>query len=91
MLNFSFWLNRKDGGGRDIFGGGFLGMDNIGVFDRDKPLPDGGQLEQSDGTSWMALFASPCSRSRPSWPSTIRSTRTWRSSTSSTFSTSRTR
>jgi hypothetical protein len=56
MLNFSFWLNRKDCDGRDIFGGGFLGMDNIGVFDRDKPLPDGGQLEQSDGTSWMALY-----------------------------------
>jgi hypothetical protein len=57
MLNYSFWLNRKDSGGRDIFGGGFLGMDNIGVFDRDKPLPDGGQLEQSDGTSWMALYS----------------------------------
>ena len=57
MLNFSFWLNRKDSSGRDIFGGGFLGMDNIGVFDRDKPLPDGGQLEQSDGTSWMALYS----------------------------------
>ena len=56
MLNFSFWVNRKDSSGRDIFGGGFLGMDNIGVFDRDKPLPDGGQLEQSDGTSWMALY-----------------------------------
>ena len=56
MLNFNFWLNRKDSSGRDVFGGGFLGMDNIGVFDRDKPLPDGGQLEQSDGTSWMALY-----------------------------------
>jgi hypothetical protein len=57
MLCFSFWVNRKDPSGRDIFGGGFLGMDNIGVFDRDQPLPDGGELEQSDGTSWMALFA----------------------------------
>jgi hypothetical protein len=57
MLCFSFWVNRKDPTGRDIFGGGFLGMDNIGVFDRDQPLPDGGQLEQSDGTSWMARFA----------------------------------
>ena len=56
MLNFNFWFNRKDSSGRDVFGGGFLGMDNIGVFDRDKPLPDGGQLEQSDGTSWMALY-----------------------------------
>jgi hypothetical protein len=57
MLCFSFWVNRKDPSGRDIFGGGFLGMDNIGVFDRDRPLRDGGQLEQSDGTSWMARFA----------------------------------
>jgi hypothetical protein len=57
MLCFSFWVNRKDPGGRDVFGGGFLGMDNIGVFDRDQELPDGGQLEQSDGTSWMARFA----------------------------------
>jgi hypothetical protein len=57
MLCFGFWVNRKDPGGRDLFGGGFLGMDNIGVFDRDQPLPDGGQLEQSDGTSWMARFA----------------------------------
>ncbi len=56
MLNFSFWVNRKDRSGRDVFGGGFLGMDNIGVFDRDKPLTNGGQLEQSDGTSWMALY-----------------------------------
>jgi hypothetical protein len=57
MLNFSYWVNRKDRRGRDVFGGGFLGMDNIGCFDRDKPLADGGQLEQSDGTSWMALYA----------------------------------
>ena len=56
MLNFGYWVNRKDDSGRDIFGGGFLGMDNIGCFDRDKPLPDGGTLEQSDGTSWMALY-----------------------------------
>ena len=54
MLNYSWWVNRKDAEGRDIFGGGFLGMDNIGVFDRDQPLPNGGTLEQSDGTSWMA-------------------------------------
>ncbi len=54
MLNYGWWINRKDTDGRDIFGGGFLGMDNIGVFDRDKPLPDGVTLEQSDGTSWMA-------------------------------------
>ncbi len=57
MLNYSWWINRKDADGRDIFGGGFLGMDNIGVFDRDQPLPDGGTLEQSDGTSWMAKLS----------------------------------
>ncbi|MCC7084105.1 MAG: glucosidase, partial [Pirellulales bacterium] len=56
MLNFNFWVNRKDSAGRDIFGGGFLGMDNIGVFDRDRVLADGEQLEQSDGTSWMAPY-----------------------------------
>jgi hypothetical protein len=58
MLEFSFWINHKDIDGRDIFGGGFLGMDNIGVFDRDQPLPGGRRLEQSDGTSWMAQFCS---------------------------------
>ncbi len=57
MLNYSWWINRKDVDGRDLFGGGFLGMDNIGVFDRDQPLPDGGTLEQSDGTSWMAKLS----------------------------------
>jgi hypothetical protein len=57
MLNYSWWINRKDADGRDIFGGGFLGMDNIGVFDRDQPLPEGGSLEQSDGTSWMAKLS----------------------------------
>jgi hypothetical protein len=56
MLNFNFWINRKDSEGRDVFGGGFLGMDNIGVFDRDRPLSNGERLEQSDGTSWMALY-----------------------------------
>jgi Mannosylglycerate hydrolase MGH1-like glycoside hydrolase domain len=56
LLCYSFWVNRKDASGRDIFGGGFLGMDNVGVFDRDKPLPNGALLEQSDGTSWMARF-----------------------------------
>jgi hypothetical protein len=57
LLNYNFWVNRRDRGGRDIFGGGFLGMDNIGCFDRDQPLPEGGQLEQSDGTSWMAFYS----------------------------------
>jgi hypothetical protein len=57
MLNFTWWVNRKDAQGRNVFQGGFLGLDNIGVFDRSAPLPTGGHLDQSDGTSWMAMFA----------------------------------
>jgi hypothetical protein len=57
MLNFTWWLNRKDPNGRNLFEGGFLGLDNIGVFDRSAPLPTGGHLEQADGTAWMALFS----------------------------------
>ncbi|MBG8555475.1 MGH1-like glycoside hydrolase domain-containing protein [Hymenobacter guriensis] len=56
-LNFTWWVNRKDRDERNIFEGGFLGLDNIGVFDRSAPLPTGGKIEQSDGTSWMAMFA----------------------------------
>ena len=56
-LNFTWWVNRKDKNQRNIFEGGFLGLDNIGVFDRSAALPDGGIMEQSDGTSWMAMFA----------------------------------
>ena len=56
MLNFTWWVNRKDAEGNNIFEGGFLGLDNIGVFDRSKPLPGGGYIEQSDGTSWMAMY-----------------------------------
>jgi hypothetical protein len=56
MLNFTWWVNRKDAAGRNIFQGGFLGLDNIGVFDRSAPLPTGGYLEQADGTSWMGMF-----------------------------------
>jgi hypothetical protein len=56
LLNFTWWVNRKDPEGLNIFQGGFLGLDNIGVFDRSAPLPTGGHLEQSDGTSWMAMF-----------------------------------
>jgi hypothetical protein len=56
-LNFAWWVNRKDRNGRNIFEGGFLGLDNIGVFDRSAPLPTGGHIEQSDGTSWMAMYA----------------------------------
>ena len=55
-LNFSWWLNRKDPSGRNVFAGGFLGLDNIGVFDRSRPLPTGGSLEQADGTAWMAFY-----------------------------------
>ena len=57
LLNFTWWVNRKDPGGRNLFEGGFLGLDNIGVFDRSAPLPTGGYLEQADGTAWMAFFS----------------------------------
>jgi len=56
MLNFTWWVNRKDVGGRNVFQGGFLGLDNIGVFDRSVQLPTGGHIDQSDGTSWMAMY-----------------------------------
>ena len=56
LLNFTWWVNRKDRAGRNVFEGGFLGLDNIGVFDRSAPLPTGGYLEQADGTAWMCLF-----------------------------------
>ncbi|MGI5472995.1 MGH1-like glycoside hydrolase domain-containing protein [Streptomyces sp. CA-132043] len=56
LTNFTWWVNRKDPAGRNVFQGGFLGLDNIGVFDRSAPLPTGGQLEQADGTAWMALY-----------------------------------
>jgi Mannosylglycerate hydrolase MGH1-like glycoside hydrolase domain len=56
LLNFTWWVNRKDAAGRNVFEGGFLGLDNIGVFDRSAPLPTGGHLEQSDGTSWMGMY-----------------------------------
>ena len=57
MINFAWWVNREDEQGRNIFQGGFLGLDNIGVFDRSDPLPTGGTVNQSDGTSWMAMYA----------------------------------
>ncbi|HET6342893.1 MAG TPA: glucosidase [Gemmatimonadota bacterium] len=56
LLNFTWWVNRKDVEGRHLFAGGFLGLDNIGVFDRSQPLPSGGHLEQADGTAWMAFY-----------------------------------
>jgi hypothetical protein len=57
MLNFTWWVNRKDAEGRNVFQGGFLGLDNIGVFDRSKPLPTGGYLNQADGTAWMGMYS----------------------------------
>ena len=56
LLNFTWWVNRKDSEGNNVFQGGFLGLDNIGVFDRSAPLPTGGHLEQADGTAWMGMF-----------------------------------
>jgi hypothetical protein len=74
MLNFTWWVNRKDRDGSNVFEGGFLGLDNIGVFDRSAPLPTGGFLEQADGTAWMALFcqnmleiAGQLARERPAY------------------------
>ncbi len=74
LLNFTWWVNRKDAEGHNIFQGGFLGLDNIGVFDRSAPLPTGGRLEQSDGTAWMAMYclnmlaiALELARSRPAY------------------------
>ncbi len=57
LINFTWWVNRKDAEGRNVFQGGFLGLDNIGVFDRSKPLPTGGEIEQADGTGWMAMYS----------------------------------
>ncbi len=57
LINFTWWVNRKDSEGKNIFQGGFLGLDNIGVFDRSQPLPTGGHLEQADATSWMAMYS----------------------------------
>src|SRR5439155_18281958 len=57
LLNFTWWVNRKDAEGHNVFQGGFLGLDNIGVFDRSKALPGGGHIDQSDGTAWMGMYA----------------------------------
>jgi len=57
LLNFTWWVNRKDAEGKNLFSGGFLGLDNVGVFDRSKPLPTGGTLQQADGTAWMAFYS----------------------------------
>lgn len=57
LLNFTWWVNRKDADGNNVFEGGFLGLDNIGVFNRSEPLPTGGRLEQADATAWMAFYS----------------------------------
>jgi hypothetical protein len=67
LMNFTWWVNRKDPRGKNIFAGGFLGLDNIGVFDRSKPLPGGGHLEQADGTAWMAFYCLDDARWRSNW------------------------
>ena len=77
VLNFTWWVNRKDRDGRNIFEGGFLGLDNIGVFDRSAPLPTGGYLEQADGTAWMAPLCTDNVSDRWSFPPRTRSMRIW--------------
>jgi hypothetical protein len=80
LLNFTWWVNRKDRTGRNVFEGGFLGLDNIGVFDRSSPLPTGGYLEQADGTAWMGCFARICWRLLINWHSATPITSKWVSS-----------
>ena len=86
LLNFTWWVNRKDPQGLNIFEGGFLGLDNIGVFDRSRPLPTGGHIEQSDGTAWMAMFCLNMLRISVELSRRDPRTRTWRSSSWITFS-----
>ena len=80
VLNFTWWVNRKDRNGKNIFEGGFLGLDNIGVFDRSSPLPTGGFLEQADGTAWMAMFCQNMLEIAFELSKFDRPMRTWRSS-----------
>jgi hypothetical protein len=65
LLNFTWWVNRKDQEGNNVFEGGFLGLDNIGLFDRSAPFPTGGTLEQADGTAWMCFFLPEHAGDRP--------------------------
>ena len=88
LLNFTWWVNRKDAEGKNVFQGGFLGLDNIGVFDRSAPLPTGGTIEQSDGTAGWPCTASTCWPSRSSWRARTPPTRTSPPSSSSTSCTS---
>ena len=85
VMNFTWWVNRKDRFGKNVFEGGFLGLDNIGVFDRSAPLPTGGHLEQADGTAWMALFSAEHARTRDrARHPRPAATKTWSSSSRST-------
>ena len=90
LLNFTWWVNRKDAEGSNVFEGGFLGLDNIGVFDRSKPLPTGGTLQQSDGTSWMAMYSLNLLAMAMELAAATPRTRTSPASSGSTSSTSRT-
>jgi hypothetical protein len=85
LLNFTWWVNRKDRFGKNVFEGGFLGLDNIGVFDRSAPLPTGGYLEQADGTAWMAYSVRICWSSQSNLLVMILTMRKWYSSSSSIF------
>ncbi len=89
LANFTWWVNRKDPRGKNVFEGGFLGLDNIGVFDHSRPLPTEGWLEQADGTAWMALFSQNMLEIALELATANPTTRTWRSSSSSTPSRSR--
>ena len=86
LLNFTWWVNRKDRTGRHLFAGGFLGLDNIGVFDRSAPLPGGGALDQADGTAWMAFYCGTMLSIALELAHHDRRTRTWPPSSSSTTS-----
>jgi hypothetical protein len=77
LLNFTWWVNRKDRFGKNVFEGGFLGLDNIGVLDRSAPLPTGGSLEQADGTAWMALFSQNMLELAVELAAQVQSTRRW--------------
>ena len=89
LLNFTWWVNRKDNDGNNVFEGGFLGLDNVGPFDRSAALPVAGELEQSDGTGWMAHVRAEHAGDRACcWPGTTTRTRTSRRSSSSTSPTS---
>ncbi len=91
VINFTWWVNRKDAEGKNIFGGGFLGLDNIGVFDRSKPLPTGGRLQQADGTAWMAFFCNTMLSIALELAQDNPATETWRQNSLSTSSPSPTR